>query len=121
MRGPCVCATPVQLRGRMTSDIIGPPTSPVIDPKREVVQLYREILQTARAMTWKDEHGRPWGETVQASARREFEDWSGERDPALVAERIMVRASHRGSFSSEYTAAGLTYAPTQAPARRGYP
>ena len=42
MRGPCVCATPVQLRGRMMSDILGPPTSPVIDPKREVTQLYRE-------------------------------------------------------------------------------
>ena len=41
-----------------------PPVSSLIQPKQEVLALYREVLQTARAMTWNDEHGRPWSETV---------------------------------------------------------
>ena len=59
-------------------------------PRQEALQLYREILQTAHAFSWMDDHGDPWRDGITKSARREFEDWRGERDPALIAERIMI-------------------------------
>ena len=87
---------------------------------------YREILKTAGAFAWADDHGRPWDGEIARSARREFEDWAGafllhpasdpsknteffnlvwcnlemrvlfccgnagERDPELIATRMMV-------------------------------
>ena len=94
-RGPLFYAA--VRRGRLASSasggLIPPPLQSVIHPKQEVMQLYREVLKTAKEMTWPDEHGRAWGDTVATSARREFDDWAGERDPEKIAERIMVRAA----------------------------
>ena len=74
-----------------------PPTTAVIAPSREALRLYREIPRTAKGFWWEDDYGQPFGEQLAKSARREFEDWRGERDPE-VANRIMVR-SFRLSWS----------------------
>ena len=71
--------------------IIPPPTTAVIAPSREALRLYREILRTAKGFWWEDDYGQPFGEQLAKSARREFEDWRGERDPEVIANRIMVR------------------------------
>lgn len=71
---------------------IPPPTTAIIAPSREALQLYREILRTAKGFWWEDDYGQPFGEQLAKSARREFEDWRGERDPEVIANRIMVRA-----------------------------
>lgn len=71
--------------------IIPPPTAAVIAPSREALRLYREILRTAKGFWWEDDYGQPFGEQLAKSARREFEDWRGERDPEVIANRIMVR------------------------------
>ena len=76
---------------------IPPPTTAIIAPSREALQLYREILRTAKGFWWEDDYGQPFGEQLAKSARREFEDWRGERDPEVIANRIMVRALARNS------------------------
>jgi hypothetical protein len=73
------------------AQFIPPPTTAVIAPSREALRLYREILRTAKGFWWEDDYGQPFGEQLAKSARREFEDWRGERDPEVIANRIMVR------------------------------
>jgi hypothetical protein len=65
----------------------------ITSSRQEALRLYREILKTADAFSWMDDHGRVWRDEIARSARREFEDWSGERDPELSANRIMVGAA----------------------------
>ena len=74
-----------------TPQFIPPPTTAVIAPSREALRLYREILRTAKGFWWEDDYGQPFSEQLAKSARREFEDWRGERDPEVIANRIMVR------------------------------
>lgn len=57
--------------------------------RREVLQLYREILRASRIFTWTTESGHPWSKVLQQSARKEFEDARNEKNPEVVA-RLLV-------------------------------
>jgi hypothetical protein len=89
---PAAFSRPAAVRGLAgAAQFIPPPTTAVIAPSREALRLYREILRTAKGFWWEDDYGQPFGEQLAKSARREFEDWRGERDPEVIANRIMVR------------------------------
>jgi hypothetical protein len=56
----------------------------------EALSLYREILRTAKAFHWCDEHGMPWRIKLRAEARKEFESSRQEKDPLLIARMIVT-------------------------------
>lgn len=91
-RDGATCSEPAAGRRGLagTAQFIPPPTTTVIAPSREALRLYREILRTAKGFWWEDDYGQPFSEQLTKSARREFEDWRGERDPEVIANRIMV-------------------------------
>ena len=57
---------------------------------RESLALYRDILRAARAFTWVNEAGQPWGSVLAANARTEFEQARYEADPLIVARLQFV-------------------------------
>ena len=57
---------------------------------REAIILYREILRTARAFYWPNEHGEQWSQVLAKSARKEFEEARYERDPLIIARLLVV-------------------------------
>ena len=58
--------------------------------RREVLSLYREVLRTARAFYWPNEHGEPWSRVLRRSARKEFEEARHVRDPLEIARLLVV-------------------------------
>ena len=56
----------------------------------EAIQLYREIIRTARSFYWPNEDGVPWKDVLRESARKEFEEAREERDPLIVARLLVV-------------------------------
>ena len=61
-----------------------------LSTNRESLALYRDILRTARAFTWSNEAGLPWGSVLAANARKEFEQARYEADPLVVARLQFV-------------------------------
>eukprot|EP00945_MAST-04E_sp_MAST-4E-sp1_P000526 g526.t1 len=54
------------------------------------IQLYREILRTARAFYWPNEDGEEWSKVLAHSARSEFEQARMEMDPMIIARLLVV-------------------------------
>lgn len=53
--------------------------------RREAIRLYREILQTARHITWADDKtGLSWYERIKQQARADFEENRHEEDPEVI-------------------------------------
>jgi hypothetical protein len=63
--------------------------------RREALTLYRDILRTSRAFTWKTDKGEVWGKVLAASARVEFEQARDETVRAVsrsLVRRLPLRA-----------------------------
>ncbi|CAM9903614.1 unnamed protein product, partial [Discosporangium mesarthrocarpum] len=59
-------------------------------PNREAIQLYREIMRSAKHFHWCNDKGEPWNRILRESARREFEQARYETDPLVVARLLVV-------------------------------
>lgn len=64
--------------------------SRLTNPRREVLLLYREILKTAKAFTWKHPSGVSWGQVLKESARKELEQARFEKDPETIARLLLT-------------------------------
>ncbi|GJD12755.1 hypothetical protein Gasu2_68270 [Galdieria sulphuraria] len=64
--------------------------SGLTNPRKEALSLYREILRTAKAFTWKHPSGISWGQLLKESARKEFEQARFESDPEIVARMLLT-------------------------------
>jgi len=84
--------------------------SGLTNPRKEALLLYREILKTAKAFTWKHpsvsllflvfvdaecriQQGVSWGQVLKESARKEFEQARWEKDPETIA-RMLLNGRH---------------------------
>ncbi|KAK4524436.1 hypothetical protein GAYE_SCF03G2337 [Galdieria yellowstonensis] len=67
--------------------------SGLTNPRKEALLLYREILKTAKAFTWKHPSGVSWGQVLKESARKEFEQARWEKDPETIA-RMLLNGRH---------------------------
>ncbi|GJQ11237.1 hypothetical protein GpartN1_g3028.t1 [Galdieria partita] len=65
-------------------------SSGLTNPRKEALSLYREILRTAKAFTWKHPSGVSWGQILKDSARKEFEQARFEKDPETVARMLLT-------------------------------
>eukprot|EP01138_Halocafeteria_seosinensis_P015410 gb/GECG01015727.1/.p1 GENE.gb/GECG01015727.1/~~gb/GECG01015727.1/.p1 ORF type:complete len:139 (+),score=18.34 gb/GECG01015727.1/:1-417(+) len=57
--------------------------------KREVLQLYRDILRACRRFHWQDHNGELWGHVLARNARHEFEQARYENDPEVIAQLLV--------------------------------
>ena len=58
--------------------------------RNEALNLYRDILRTAKAFHWCDEKGLPWHTKLKVEARREFETSKEEKDPLIIARMLVT-------------------------------
>ncbi|KAL7536876.1 hypothetical protein ACHAXR_008414 [Thalassiosira sp. AJA248-18] len=58
--------------------------------RSEAINLYRDILRTAKAFHWCDERGVPWHTKLKAEARKEFEASKQEKDPLIIARMLVT-------------------------------
>jgi len=61
-----------------------------VQTRREVLNLYRDVLRTCRAFYWSNDKGIPWSRVLRESARKEFEQARTERDPVIIARMLFV-------------------------------
>lgn len=59
-------------------------------PNKEVLILYREVMQMTRRFTWANEDGQPWKEILQKTARQEFEELKSETDSVKVGKFVIT-------------------------------
>ena len=59
-------------------------------PNREVLRLYREVLQMTRRFTWNNEEGEPWREILEKTARAEFEQLREETDSVKLGKFMLT-------------------------------
>ncbi|KAJ4824733.1 hypothetical protein Tsubulata_050666 [Turnera subulata] len=57
--------------------------------RREVLQLYRDIIRATRFFVWPDSRGVMWRDVLRENARKEFEEARFEKDPEVVA-RLLI-------------------------------
>jgi hypothetical protein len=58
--------------------------------RREVLNLYRDVLRTARSFYWSNDKGVPWYRVLRESARKEFEEARNEKDPVIIMRKILI-------------------------------
>ncbi|OQR91960.1 hypothetical protein THRCLA_22421 [Thraustotheca clavata] len=64
--------------------------SKVVNTKKELLALYREILRVSRAFQWTNEQGQPWSKVLQKNARKEIEQCRHETNSETIARQIAV-------------------------------
>ncbi|KAG6622955.1 Complex 1 LYR protein [Phytophthora cinnamomi] len=61
----------------------------LLDKRKEVLRLYREILRTTRMFPHRNEQGQLWSAVLQQNARMEIEQNRYETDSETISKRIL--------------------------------
>ncbi|DAZ97258.1 TPA: hypothetical protein N0F65_009309 [Lagenidium giganteum] len=77
-------STPHQHTAQLT------PRTMLVDKRREVLRLYREILRTTRQFEWKNEQAELWSTVLRKNARSEIENARHETDSETISKRIII-------------------------------
>ncbi|CAH0479165.1 unnamed protein product [Peronospora belbahrii] len=61
----------------------------LLDKRKEVLRLYREILRISRLFSHHNEQGQLWSSVLQKNARMEIEQNRYETDGETISKRIL--------------------------------
>ncbi|ETI48657.1 hypothetical protein F441_07367 [Phytophthora nicotianae CJ01A1] len=61
----------------------------LLDKRKEVLRLYREILRTTRMFPHRNEQGQLWSDVLHKNARMEIEQNRYETDGETISKRIL--------------------------------
>ncbi|KAG7391119.1 hypothetical protein PHYPSEUDO_005886 [Phytophthora pseudosyringae] len=61
----------------------------LLDKRKEVLRLYREILRTSRMFPHRNEQGQLWSDVLRQNARMEIEQNRYETDGETISKRIL--------------------------------
>ncbi|TMW59426.1 hypothetical protein Poli38472_004495 [Pythium oligandrum] len=62
----------------------------LVDKRKEVLRLYREILRTTRHFQWTNEQGEQWGAVLRKNARMEFEQHRHETSSENISRMLII-------------------------------
>ncbi|KAG3108955.1 hypothetical protein PI124_g11845 [Phytophthora idaei] len=61
----------------------------LLDKRKEVLRLYRQILRTTHMFPHRNEQGQLWSDALQKNARMEIEQNRYETDGETISKRIL--------------------------------
>ncbi|CEG37819.1 Complex 1 LYR protein [Plasmopara halstedii] len=61
----------------------------LLNKRKEVLRLYRNIIRTTRMFPHRNEQGQIWSDVLQKNARMEIEQNRHEKDGETISKRIL--------------------------------